>query len=349
MAPKSGKYGCVVSYEEGFQANVDRLLRSAGVVQLEAPRWSRDLPHRAGRVRRLQLSDVPPDSEIEQISAFIDANPQIPLRVYGAMGKRIEDVSFLGQLRGLRVLRLDELYWLQSMDGVQHLDQLERLTIGRSKRRLSLAPLAQLTQLRLLAVQGRSSQLEVVRALPQLRSLAVSGAPSQPLADLLGEMHSLRALRLDGGTAESLPWIGDLVGLELLSIGAMRRLRIVPPVSRLTSLRYLLLATLNQVTQLPALDSCVNLEELHLHGLRALEGLGPLRSAPALTTLAVSATAMKTWEDFRVLERHPTLKCVSIYTGSRRRDAAISERLGYDKVPVRVNSQGLRTALPDDY
>jgi hypothetical protein len=337
-----------VAFHDELQANVDRLLRSAGVVQLEAPRWSRGLPHRAGRVGRIQFSDVPPESELEQLGAFIDANPQIELRVYGALGKRIHAVVFLRKLRGVRRLLLDELYWLESLDGVQHLDRLERIAVGRSKRRLSLAPLGQLTRLRRVAVQARSSQLEVLSALPQLRSLAVSGAPSQPLAGLVVGMRSLRALQLQGGTAETLPWIGDLVDLELLSLAAMQRLRILPSVSRLASLRYLTLTTLNQIAHLPALDTCVNLQEIRLHGLRALQDLDPLKSAPALRDLTVGATAMKTWEDFRVLERHPTLERLAIYTGSRRRDAAISERLGYEKLQLNPSPHS-HTELLNDY
>jgi hypothetical protein len=74
--------------DEQYHERLERLLRRGGAVQVEAPRWSRDLPHRAGRISRIQRSSVPPESELEQIGAFVEHYPRVELCVWGV--ERIE-------------------------------------------------------------------------------------------------------------------------------------------------------------------------------------------------------------------------------------------------------------------
>jgi hypothetical protein len=304
-------------------------LIEAGRLDLEAPGWSRDIPRRAGELRTIQFSSLPPDSEMDQLGAFIERHPEVTIRAYGGYDGSITDIDFLRHFRGARHVAIDSLFGLESLEGLRYLsDELESLVPGQTKRRFSMAPLGRFRRLRRLYIEGHSKDIAVVSGLAELQDLTFRSL-SLPNLEILVPLRKLRALDIKlGGTTDLTP-LSDMTQIEYLELWLIRGFSDLSELSGLTRLRYLFLQALKQVTALPDLSPCARLERIHLETMKGLTDLRPVRGAPALRDLELVDMPQLRWQHLQPLVDHPTLQALRLGTGSKKRNSEFRARLGY--------------------
>jgi hypothetical protein len=298
-------------------------------LDLLPPGWSRDLPRRVGKLRTVQFSSLPPESELEQLGAFIERHPEVAIRAYGGYDGSITDVEFLRHFRGARHVAIDALLRLQSLEGLRHLsDDLESLVLGQTKRRFSMGPLRRFRRLRTLYIEGHRKDIEVVSELADLQDLTFRSL-TLPNLQILVPLRRLRALDIKlGGTTDLTP-LSEMKQIEYLELWMIRGFSDLSEVSGLTRLRYLFLQALKQVSSLPDLSSCARLERIDLLTMKGLTDLRPLRGAPRLRDLELVDMPQLRWEHLEPLVDHPTLQALRLGTGSKKRNAEFGARLGY--------------------
>ena len=103
----------------------------------------------------------------------------------------------------------------------------------------------------------------------------------------------------------------------------VRGLADLSPVADLTSLEYLSLQSLRQVSALPSLSRTERLGRVWLEHLVGLRDLTPLLTAPALTDLALVDMRHLQPDDVGVLADHPSLRRMIVGLGSERKNDAV--------------------------
>jgi hypothetical protein len=306
-----------------------RVLVESGRLMLRAPRWSRDLPRKPRDLRVVQFDSLPPERELERIGAFIERNPDVEIRAYGGYDGSITDVEFLRHFTAARRVSVDALFELRSLDGLRHLgDHLERLGLGQTRRRFSMAPLARFRALRVLFLEGHGKDIEAIGELRRLEDLTLRSL-TLPDLELLRPLERLRSLDIKlGGTTDLRP-LSEMRQIEYLELWMIKGFDDLSEISGLTQLRYLFLQALRRVTALPDLSRCARLERIHLETMKGLTDLRPLRTAPALTDLTLVDVPRLRWEHVEVLRDHPTLQRLRLGTGSIKRNKEYESRLGY--------------------
>jgi hypothetical protein len=321
--------GTLASAGSGENAVVASRLIEPGRLDLEAPDWSRGVASRGGELGTIQFSSLPPESELDQLGAFIESHPGITIRAYGGYDGSITDLEFLRHFRGARHVAIDALFDLESLEGLRHLsDDLESLVLGQTKRRFSMGALGRFRRLRRLYIEGHSKGIEVVSELAELQDLTFRSL-TLPNLDILVPLRKLRSLDIKlGGTTDLTP-LSDMKQIEYLELWLIRAFSDLSEVSGLTQLRYLFLQALKQVTSLPDLASCARLERIHLETMKGLTDLRPLQAAPALRDLELIDMPQLRWQHLQPLVDHPTLQALRLGTGSKKRNAEFQARLGY--------------------
>jgi hypothetical protein len=84
-------------------------------LDLEVPGWSRDIPSTAGELQTIPFSSLPPESEPDQLGAFIERHPGVAIRAYGGYDGSITDVEFLRYFRGAHHMAIDALFGRESL------------------------------------------------------------------------------------------------------------------------------------------------------------------------------------------------------------------------------------------
>lgn len=316
-------------------------------LNLEAPRWARDLPRRPGKLRTIQFSSLPPEPELEQFGEFIHRHPDIEVRAYGGYDGSIRDTEFLRHFPSARRVSVDALYDLGSFDGLRHLSQhLESLALGQTRRRQSVEALSRFKGLRILYLEGHHKGIEVLSELRDLRGLTLRSI-TLPELDILVPLGKLRSLDIKLGGIRDLSPLSEMKQIEYLELWMIRGLSDLSEVAGLTRLRYLFLHALRQVSGLPDLSQCEHLERIHLETMKGLTDLRPLRSAPVLKDLSMVDMPHLRWEHVQLLKDHPTLKRLLIGTGSAKRNRQFSEGLGYPRTgppsPICCGSNAVRS------
>jgi hypothetical protein len=291
-------------------------------------------------VRLEHLPDLGADIQILQIANPLEAHEydivadwlrgrDVVLRVY-AEGW-VHGYGFLDRFSGLR--RFSLAGWttdaLERLPG--HTVELwlehprSRAVKGAPKE--TLAPLARLRQLEDLHVEGPAEAVETAAKLTSLRALRFRSCKLATLAPFaaLTRLHTLE-IRL-GSLAEmtDLPRIGRLRYLELWRIAGCQDLG---PVGGLAHLQHLVLQALPRVRTLPSMAGMASLRRVTLDTMKGLTDLTPLRDAPALEEIVVVACPQLREEHFRPLVNHATLRRARVGTGSVKRNAAIQALLG---------------------
>jgi hypothetical protein len=313
----------------GENAVVVSRLIEPGRLELRSPGWSGDLPRTSDELRAIQFSSLPPDSELEQLGAFIERHPEVTVRAYGGYDGSITDVEFLRHFPRARHVAIDSLFELQSLEGLRYLsDDLESLVLGQTKRRFSMRPLGRFRRLRRLYIEGHTKDIAVVSELADLQDLTFRSL-TLPNLEILVPLRRLRALDIKlGGTTDLTP-LSDMKQIEYLELWLIRGFSDLSEVSGLTRLRYLFLQALKQVTALPDLSACARLERIHHETMKGLTDLRPLREAPELRNLEMVDMPQLRWEHLEPLVDHPTLHALRPGTGSKKRNAEFRARLGY--------------------
>ncbi|GAB5896114.1 hypothetical protein OKHIL_19210 [Mycolicibacterium mageritense] len=196
----------------------------------------------------------------------------------------ITDLEFLRFFPKLQRFVCD-LFYLKSLDGLQHLKACTWLQIYKSPARLSAAPIGELTGLDYLMLDGQTRDLGTLKTLPNLTTLSLGYARKLPGLDFLPA--SLRTFYMNRGSITDISALAD-THLEKLSFFKVGALSDLSPVSRVTSLRHLQLYHLREVTDLPDMSALSNLTDLIIDDLKNLSDTRPVLTAPSLTNLSVT-------------------------------------------------------------
>ena len=303
------------------------------------------------------------DADFETLGRWLADYPHAVLRAFGSYDRSITDLDFLRFFPSVTRFSADALYdSLQSIEGLAHLsEQTTELRLGKTKKRLSLKPLARFTNLRSLSIEGHTLDLDTISGLGSLEVLTLRDI-TLPDLSLLLPLTRLRALKLKGGATQNLellPQIGVLDSFELSRIDGSVDLA---PVGRMPHLERLLLDALKRVDTLPDFSGAPRLESVWIEGppeeepdlARRTESVGskelpealdlsPLLTAPALRLLAVKRTRNQP-EDFRPLTQHPTLERIIIDIGTADGNARAAKVL-----PLPVAERWSWNPLADDH
>jgi hypothetical protein len=271
------------------------------------------------------------ENDFVRLSRFLEAYPEVPLRIYGHYGKTA-DLSFLRHFSLLRGFQAD-VYELTDINGLAFLpDSLEFLGLGKTKRKLSLKPLARFKNLKDLFLEGHTKDFSAISELTDLVYLSLRSVSLPNLTPLFPLQH-LRSLALRLGGTKDLSLLPKLSELRYLELWMVKGLADLTPVGELHQLRYLFLQDLKQVTQLPAFTQLNNLERCHIENLKGLHDLCPIADAKNLRELLVVSMRQIPVAGFDCFRNHPTLRGAGIGLGSLRRNAEATKLLGLPEVP----------------
>ncbi|MHA3947185.1 hypothetical protein [Cellulomonas bogoriensis] len=246
----------------------------------------------------------------------------------------ITDLEFLRFFPELRRFSADAMYSnLADIDGLRHLSQdLRSLTLGQTKRKLSLRPLARFSQLRELYLEGHTKDIAVVAGLTEMRRLTFRSI-TLPDLTLFAPLDKLEALDLKLGGTSNLAGIEAFQRLRYLELWMIRGFADLEPITACRSLEMLFLQALKNVTALPDLSSLPRLMRVHLETMKGLRDFSPLLTAPALEEVLLIDMGHLAPQDLAVLATHPNRKRASVGLGSDRKNAAVKQLLRLPKAP----------------
>ena len=235
----------------------------------------------------IALSEPLSDDEYRQLADLLERHPDKKFYVSqldSSTGTQITDLEFLRFFPNLRVLSL-RLPWLQTLDGIERLRHVEKLSIFKSSRRMSAGPLAALTHLDYLSLDGQYSDRNALRRLTALTNFSMGFAGKVP--DLSFLPPNLTRFSMSQGSVTDINALAELSQLQTLELHKVQSLADLSPLARATGLRSLYLAYLNKVSELFDMSALTQLTELTVSMLTHLRDLRPVLTAPKLTSLSV--------------------------------------------------------------
>jgi hypothetical protein len=301
---------------------------------LRAPITEDQLTPLAANENILQFSSMPSEEHLRRIAELLEHRPDVPLRVYGGYDGTITDLEFLRFFPFLQRFSADALYnQLTSIDGLRHLPPtLERLILGATKKRLSLAPIRRF-DLRTLFVEGAYRDLEVIGELRGLEDLTLRSVTLPDLSILL-PLDRLRKFDLKLGGTRDLRLLPQIGRLEYIELWLIRGLDDVGPVAEVPTLQHLFLQSLKQVTILPSFKRSTELRRVDLQTMKGLTDLSPLAEAPNLEILSLIEMLHLQPEALRPFVGHPSLRAGIWDIGSARKRFAAQDLLPLPPEPI---------------
>ena len=243
---------------------------------LRSPVTEKALARLDARPEVIQFSSALTDSDYAVLGGWFAGQPAKTLRAYGSYNGTITDLDFLRHFPTLRSFQADALYHsLGNIDGLGYLpDDVDLIGLGRTKKKLSLAPLARFPNLRRVYLEGQSKDIEVISDLRHLRSITLRSITLPDLA-LLRPLTNLRALDLKLGGTKDLSLLPELPSLKSFELWMVKGISDLPPISQIPSLEYLFLQALRQVEVLPQMTELVALRRLWLETMKGVTTLPP--------------------------------------------------------------------------
>jgi hypothetical protein len=227
------------------------------------------------------------DDEYRQLAALLDDQPDrelFALQLDSTKHQPITDLGFLQFFPNLRIFA-STLELLRSLDGIEHLQHADTVIIHKSLHRMSAAPLAELTNLDDLWLDGHFTDRGVLRGLTGLTNFKMGYAGK--VADLSFLPPSLTRFSMNLGSVTDIRALADLPHLQRLLFHKVHSLAELSPLTDATGLTYLYLVYLNKVTELFDMSALTELTELTIGALTNLVELRQVLTAPNLTTLSV--------------------------------------------------------------
>jgi len=119
--------------------------------------------------------------QLQQAAGLIAERPDVELYVYGRASKNLDFLSYFQTVRRLHIA----LYELDDISGFCHVQELEELTFGQTKKTFSLHFIEGLPRLRKLFLAGHKKDLHAICRRDELTSLGLSGITLPDLSLLL--------------------------------------------------------------------------------------------------------------------------------------------------------------------
>lgn len=228
-----------------------------------------------------------PDGEYRQLAELLERHPDKQLHALQLESTRNAHLTDLRFLRFFPHLRrfTSSLEWLQTLDGIEYPQQAEQVTIFKALRRMSAAPLAELTKLDYLWLDGHFTERETLRQLIGLTHFRMGYAGKVPDLEFLPPNLTRFSMAL--GSVTDIRALVDLQQLSDVAFHKVHSIADLSPLASVTGLRTLYLAYLNKVTHLFDMSALTELTELTVEKLTHLTDLRQVLTAPNLTTLTV--------------------------------------------------------------
>lgn len=240
----------------------------------------------------IAVDDPLTDSEYRQLAALLESHPDKNLYAiqlepqYGGPepSQLFSDLGFLRFFPNLQRFSC-KLEYLQRLDGVEHLTNARQIHIRKTLRPMSAAPLATLTNLDELWLDGHYNDRDALRNLSGLTYFKLGYAGK--VADLKFLPPNITRFSMNLGSISDIGALTTLLNLQRVSFHKVQSIADLSPLAALTGLSHLYLAKLYKVTELFDMSAMAGLTELELYNLNHLTDLRPVLTAPNLTTLAV--------------------------------------------------------------
>lgn len=259
----------------------------------------------------LQFSQPLPDAVLAATAATLAEHPEVELYVYASALdaslrglERFQHVEYLNvnighattyepirQFRNLRTLIVQGGHAKSlSIEFISNLPRLERLWMNGVSR--GQEALSQTSNLRHLSCGAQSKTLEALRGHAALEFLTLKFGSARDLTPLtaIPRLRGVEIYRISKLDATDLEPLGDCVGLEALSLGALPNLTDLAALRRSPSksLRCLLLERISGLTSLEDGGECHMLEQLGLYESRPADrSLVPLTRLPRLEHVVI--------------------------------------------------------------
>ena len=227
------------------------------------------------------------EDEYRQLAMLLERYPDkylYALQLTSTRHPHITDLSFLRFFPNLRCFA-SNLEWLETLDGIEHLQRAERVSIYKAQRRMSAAPLAELRHLDQLWLDGQYSERSALRELTGLSDFKMGYAAKIP--DLSFLPPNLIRFSMNLGSVADISALAELPHLHKVLLHKVHSIADLSPLAGAIGLRSLYLAYLNKVTALFDMSALTELTELTVSMLTHLSDLRPVLTAPNLTTLSV--------------------------------------------------------------
>lgn len=254
-----------------------------------------------GRGGRAQFSETLSARDLQTLGEFIEAHPNVELRVHGLPRFDLRRIRGFGALRGLVL----DVPALENVDALESLGSLESLRLGPMRESVRLDVLHGLAHLRALELRGQRADVRAVARLQHLNVLELVDTPPLDLHDL-ASAAALRRLLIAHGE------------------NGARGVAALPALERL-HLRNMPLQTL------PDFSANVRLREIELRDITQLQDLTPLAGAPALRELRIEGMPQLNVPDFAPLSRCAQLQHISVDIGSKRKSREVYRLLRMGK------------------
>ncbi|GAB2832523.1 leucine-rich repeat domain-containing protein [Ferruginibacter profundus] len=222
------------------------------------------------------------------------------------------DLGFLSLYKGIKAIRVflpltQDLSYLHPLK-----DNLEWLSLGElSDKKVSLKPLAELTNLKSLDLVRNDKDIEILENLTNLEELSLTGYKVDKLF-FFKSLQNLKRLYIGFGTSKSLDTLKSLKNLEQLNILWVKQLADVTAISDLVNLTNLKIEDEKQIKELPPLENLKKLKHIMLSNLGGLENIdsltdsyveefalsGPLKNADIIKPVAASKFIQRAYTYF---------------------------------------------------
>jgi len=256
-------------------------------------------------------------SEYQQVAELVEVSAGVAVQVQSDQDT-LDFLKFFPRLKRFGTM----MPRLRTLDGLRLLrDDLEELSLGSTIRQIDLAAISPFKTLRKLYLEGHTKGIEVLAGLVALEDLTLRSI-TLPDLGLLRGLDSLRSLDIKLGGTRDLTLLPDLRKLKYLELWMIRGLDDLGPVARTSSLQYVHLQDLPQVTGLPDLMGMVHLRRVWLEHLKSLRDVCAFARAPALEELALVSMTQLTPDRLRCLVGHRSLRYLVAGLGSRRKNDA---------------------------
>lgn len=234
----------------------------------------------------IEFSEPLADDEYRQLADLLERHPDKELFALQVKSDRpaITNLEFLRFFPHLRAFA-STLVHLDTLEGVQHLMQVRKLLFHKAIHRMSAAPLAGLTSVDDLWLDGHFTDRGALRELTGLTNFKMGYASK--VEDLSFLPPNLTRFSMNLGSVADISALADLPNLQRLLFHKVRSLGDLTPLAGATRLRHLYLVSLDKVTHLFDMSALTELTELNIGALTNLVDLRPVLTAPNLTTLSV--------------------------------------------------------------
>ena len=312
------------------------------LLELESPLDRNHLKVAVPDVEQVQFDKPLTNDDYMMLAQVLEQHPNVTLRAYG-FSKELAGLEFLRLFPNLRRISVSHLMLLSDVSPLNLLsDDLEYLDVGETKKALDLTPL-KFSRLSTLRVVGHDRGLsELVARNRQLHALALWRLRfDQALRQV--SLPDVESLALTLGSLQDATWLGQFSSLRFLAMRRVRNVSNLTALQQLAKLEWLWLEAMQGIASLPDLSPNRSLRRVELDGLRGLStphAIAGLAQAPHLDELLIGNTPLPA-EAFGQLVEHPSLSALSVALGSQSRDREIKRLI--DKPEAQTYLQAART------